>query len=537
VTLLAIVLTVLALSLLAASPAAAARSEFFGIVQGQLDDGDLQGMRAARVRSERFEFGWRAVEPTQGSYRWGPLDGSIGALASHGIRPTPFVFGSPRWVAPKPAIPPIDSAAHEAAWRTFLRAAVARYGPGGSYWANEYPQRYPGATRLPIQSWQVWNEPNLRKYFDPEGSDQQTAQKYARLLRISHDAIKSQDPQAEIVLAGNPGYPPSGGLRAWDFLDALYRVGGVKSYFDVAALHPYSGNVNGLRTQIQKFRAVMKKRGDQETPLWLTEFGWGSAPPDRFGINQGIQGQERLLREAFTLILQNRKAWRVEHLFWFLWRDPAPDSAFAHRCSFCGSAGLLRYNRTGKPAYDTFRGFTAETTPPQASITLGPSQGGVTNDPTPTFKFASNEAGSTFVCRVDARAFQDCRSPHRVPQLADGAHTFYVKAIDAPGNESVARSRSFTVDTTAPATTITSGPSGSTADSTPSFSFGSSEPGSTFQCRFDSQAFAPCSGPGNSHTPSTPLPGGNHSFAVRATDRAENTDPTPAKRTFSVATP
>jgi polysaccharide biosynthesis protein PslG len=447
VTRLAIVLTVLALSLLAASPAAAARSEFFGIVQGQLDDTDRRGMAAQGVRSERFELGWRAVQPTQGTYRWGAVDSSVGPLARRGIRPVPFVFGSPRWVAPKPAIPPIDSAAHEQAWRTFLRAVVARYGRGGSYWANEYRQRYPSGTPLPIQSWQVWNEPNLKKYFDPEGTDQQTAQKYARLLRISRDAIKSQDPQAEIVLAGNPGYPPSGGLRAWDFLDALYRVGGVKSYFDVAALHPYSGNVSGLTTQLKKFRAVMKKRGDQETPLWLTEFGWGSDPPDRFGINKGINGQAELLRESFQLILQNRKAWRVERLFWFLWRDPAPDSAFAHRCSFCASAGLLRYNRSRKPAYHAFRSFSAETTPPQASITSGPSQGSVTNDPTPTFKFASNEPGSTFVCRVDATAFKDCRSPHTLPQLADGAHTFRVMAIDAPGNESVARSRSFTVAT------------------------------------------------------------------------------------------
>ena len=58
----------------------------------------------------------------------------------------------------------------------------------------------------------------------------------------------------------------------------------------------------------------------------------------------------------------------------------------------------------------------------------------------------------------------------------------------------------YVEDSTDPQTTIDSGPSGSTADATPTFAFSSSEPGSSFQCRFDSAAFGPCSGPGNTHT-------------------------------------
>jgi hypothetical protein len=448
VTRLAIVLAGLVLSLFAPSTAAAVRSEFFGIVQGQLDDQDRQGMAAARVRSERFELGWRSAEPSQGSFDWAPSDQFIGAHAAHGIRPLPFVWGSPPWVAANPGSPPIDTAAHEQAWRDFLEAAVARYGAGGSYWANEYQQQYgPGATPLPIQSWQVWNEPNLRKFFDPGGTDQQSVQKYARLLQISHDAIKSTDPQAQIILAGNPGYPPSGGLQAWDFLDSLYGVPGIKNDFDAAALHPYATSLDVFRQEIQKVRTVMKTHADGDTPLWLTEFGWGSAPPDRFGINQGLAGQERLLKGSFKLILNNRNAWNVQRVFWFLWRDPAPDSVFAHRCSFCGSAGLLRHDRTPKPAFYTFKSFAAETTPPQATITSGPSQGSTTHDPTPTFSFASNEPGSTFECRIDAYSFKACSSPYALPHLSDGAHTLFVKAIDAPGNVSAIASRSFTVKT------------------------------------------------------------------------------------------
>jgi hypothetical protein len=534
VTRLAIVLSVIGMALCAASPATAARSEFFGIVQGHLDEQDLQGLAAAGIGTERFELGWRSVEPSRGSFHWGNSDRFIGALAARGIRPFPFVWMSPRWIASSPARPPIDTAFHRGAWRNFLKAAVARYGRGGSYWTNGYPERYGAdATPLPVQSWQVWNEPNLKKYFDPEGSSEQSPGKYARLLRISHDAIKSQDSEAEVVLAGNPGYPPSGGLRAWDFLDRLYSVGAVKGYFDAAALHPYSQDVEGLRLQIQRIRAVMRRHNDQGTPLWLTELGWGSAPPDRFGINRGLEGQERMLRNSFQLILNNRGAWRVERLFWFLWRDPRPGSAFARRCSFCGSAGVLRHDRTRKPAFWALRARSAETTPPGVpQITGGPIQGSFINDSTPGFSFASGDPSAVFACRIDATPFRDCGSPYALPQLSDGAHTFRVKAIDAPGNESPIRSRSFTVDTVAPPVTISSGPAAGqpSSDPSPSFGFTSGESGANLSCQLDGGAFQGCSSPFTA----SGLTDGSHTFRVRATDAARNTGV--AARTWIVDT-
>jgi Ca2+-binding RTX toxin-like protein len=145
------------------------------------------------------------------------------------------------------------------------------------------------------------------------------------------------------------------------------------------------------------------------------------------------------------MILSNRSAWKVQRVFWFYWRDPPTHPPGT--CSFCSSAGLLYYSGSAKPAYNTFKGFAA--TLPQASITSGPSNGGFTNDSTPTFSFASTKVGSTFQCHFDAQAFSPCSSPYTLPHLADGAHAFYVKAIDANGNESAVVSRSFTVRTAA----------------------------------------------------------------------------------------
>jgi secreted trypsin-like serine protease len=91
-------------------------------------------------------------------------------------------------------------------------------------------------------------------------------------------------------------------------------------------------------------------------------------------------------------------------------------------------------------------------------------------------------------------------------------------------------------DTDPPETSVTSGPTGPTNDSTPSFGFSSDEPGSTFACRFDSDPFGPCSGPGATHAPPAPLADGPHTFEVKATDSAANIDPTPASRAFTVDT-
>ena len=91
-------------------------------------------------------------------------------------------------------------------------------------------------------------------------------------------------------------------------------------------------------------------------------------------------------------------------------------------------------------------------------------------------------------------------------------------------------SRAFTVDTAAPDTTITGGPTGTVASTTATFTYTSTEAGSTFQCALDGAAFGACP------ASYTGLAQGAHTFQVRATDPAGNTDGTPASRAWTVDT-
>jgi hypothetical protein len=147
----------------------------------------------------------------------------------------------------------------------------------------------------------------------------------------------------------------------------------------------------------------------------------------------------------------------------------------------------------------------------------------MTNDATPTFGFSSTEAGSSFECRVDAGAFAACTSPSTTVALADGSHTFQVRATDAAGNTDPSpASRTFTVDTTPPETTITGHPHKKTRKHRATFTFVSSEPGSTFMCKLDRDRWRSCESP----TTYRHLAAGPHVLRVFAIDAAGNAEPT-----------
>ena len=293
VTRLAVVLAGLALSLFAASPAEAARTEYFGIAQGrELDAQDLHGMAAARVRTDRFLLQWRSVQPSQGTFNWTQqLTGSSAALPRTESGRSHSCGGPRSGCARALRVPRSTATSPGTAWQNFLKAAVARYGPGGSYWANGYRQRYgPGATPLPIQSWQIWNEPNLRSTSTrgerPGMGSSSTPSCCRSPTTRSRAGIRkpgSSSPECSAPGTRWPGTSSSG----------LYKIPGFKNNFDVAALHPYVGLPGRVPQADSAIPRVMKNHGDSATPLWLTEFGWGSANPDRFGINKGLAGQAK----------------------------------------------------------------------------------------------------------------------------------------------------------------------------------------------------------------------------------------------------
>jgi hypothetical protein len=316
------------------TPAAAYASpspSFFGVVpQGPLSSSDFGRMRGV-IDSVRVPFGWAAAEPRPGSYDFDAIDEVVGRITSHGVRVLPFVTSSPWWLTGDPERPPHSTARGRRAWSSFLRRLVHRYGPDGSFWQGQ-------ARRKPIRRWQIWNEPNFLLAWHPRISPRG----YARLLGIAARSIRAVDPGATIVAAGVA--PVEAGMLPWDFLKRMYRVPGVEDDFDLMALHPYSSTVAGMEYQIRQTRQVMAHAGDAAKPLRVTELGVASDSLFPNPFNKGELGQARFLRDAYGLLLERRRRWRISGVDWFSWQDLEYTDS---HCVFCQYAGL--FDIEGKP--------------------------------------------------------------------------------------------------------------------------------------------------------------------------------------------
>lgn len=355
--------TVLLLALVAALlvPAAAQAlpRTFFGIApQTALTDQDASYMKAGGIGAVRWPINWATVQPTaKGGYDWSSVDPAITAASRKGLKFLPFLYGTPRWIANKPTRLPVDSGRARKAWLAFVDAAVKRYGPGGEFWNQHTPSQatvnYVPAVPIPqpVRTWQIWNEANFFYFAYPVSPS-----RYAKLLKLTSTEIKADDPLAKVILSGLFGAPDQQGKRGMDaskFLAALYRVPGIKSYFDGVALHPYAFHVEDLEALVEEMREVVVENHDSSAGLYLTEMGWGSQnDPNKVAFEQGIGGQARELRKAYAFLIANRHRLNLKGTYWYSWKDNPEYTA----CSFCDSVGLFKAGKgfRPKPAWRAF---------------------------------------------------------------------------------------------------------------------------------------------------------------------------------------
>ncbi len=105
-------------------------------------------------------------------------------------------------------------------------------------------------------------------------------------------------------------------------------------------------------------------------------------------------------------------------------------SATAH--TFAVKATDLSGNTDLTPATHAWTVLPPDIIPPQTTISSSPPA--TTISTSATFEFTADEAGSTFECKLDSGSYSACTSPRTYTTLADGAHTFEVRATDGAGN-------------------------------------------------------------------------------------------------------
>jgi polysaccharide biosynthesis protein PslG len=347
VRLVAAPLVLMVLGLPSAASAARPAPDFLGITSEDAFAGSdahrektFTDLAASGVRLVRQPFNWSTIESTSGRYELGPYDRFVSAAARHGIRVMPILFDAPRFRerAATSGSPPPRSFRDMV---TFAQVLWWRYGPKGSLW-----RQHPALPEVPIRSWQVWNEPSIRRYWPPKPS----AAQYGRMLRQVGSILSAVDPSAEVVTAGIPASRLAGTVPFKRYVRGLGRA---EVPFDTLAVNAYARSVGELVRNLRAARRMLDRSGRRRTKIWITELGWSDTGP-RSRFRAGSRGQARLIDRAFRAIERERGRLRLRGVVYHSWMDGAP-YAPKFKDWWGIHTGLLRLDGSPKPAFWVFQ--------------------------------------------------------------------------------------------------------------------------------------------------------------------------------------
>lgn len=290
-------------------------------VRDDEQDRAIAMMKEAGVQWAREEIFWDRLQPERGGpYLWGGdgsgfynYDASIDRLRKAGINVLGQLDYNPKWFKSKN--PVLDEWIKD--WGDFVYNTVARY----------------GRDRNQIKYWEIWNEPNLRKYGYENGL--YSIGDLVRVLNVARAAAKAADPNAIIVLGGIASIwgelltPQDYDVTT--YLRMLYDAGGWNS-FDILAIHPYRPGApeagSWRRDQTQDFEAELRavdgllaEFGNK--PVWITEVAW-STYDGSYGVSE--VDQAAYLVRMYLLAMSHPS---VQRVFWYnLRNDTAPNAPY-----------------------------------------------------------------------------------------------------------------------------------------------------------------------------------------------------------------
>jgi hypothetical protein len=228
-------------------------------------DDQLAALSATGATIARSDAFWEASEPSppsggQHHFTWQFDDSIAGSLAIHGLRWLPILDYSAAWAQSIPGAdhsPPRSIADYAA----YAGAFAARYGPGGTFW-----RAHPSLQAVPVQEYEIWNEPDNPAFWSPDPNPALYAQLYAAAERT----INAADPSARVLVGGL--------TRPGTFLPAML-AGDPQGHVEGVAIHPYGPTPAAVLANVATARHVLDQLKLGSVPLYVTEFGWATRPP------------------------------------------------------------------------------------------------------------------------------------------------------------------------------------------------------------------------------------------------------------------
>lgn len=188
---------------------------------------------------------------------------------------------------------------------------------------------------------EVWNEWNWR---DLDGAAGGSAAQYVELLRVVHDRVKAEFPDAVLV---GPALAPMEDWQGW--FTEFAELGGLE-LVDAVSTHPYTfPNAPEGSTRFaghwQTLRAIMADHGAADLPIHLSEMGWHTSETSA-GTDEGSQARHMLRGHLVAL------ADGIENVTIYDFMDDGTDDAEPeHRFGIVRNTDDSRGAWVPKPAY------------------------------------------------------------------------------------------------------------------------------------------------------------------------------------------
>jgi hypothetical protein len=262
------------------------------------------------------------------------------------------------------------------AWGKWVKEVVGKFGTGGSFWIGK-------AKTKPVQTWEVWNEPNLPLY---SPVNPVSGQLYGEFFVYTVDRIREVRADAQALVGGLYVLREEGSKykEFENFITGLYAAPGFSSRIGGLGIHPYGfspGNqFEDVKERVEKARTVLNsKAGGTSQPLWITEVGWPVKDNGTEGKAVTPQVQSELLKKSFDWVKEKTVTYKIDGLFWHAISD-RPGAEFEKIWDF--NCGLIDRSGKFRNSWWTFQQETGAPVWPTGSLSYDSLGGGLVGDPT-----------------------------------------------------------------------------------------------------------------------------------------------------------
>jgi hypothetical protein len=277
-------------------------------------------MKKAGAGFVRFDFLWQDIEPKEGEFQFAKYDTLVNLAKENNIQVLGILDYSVEWASScrRWNCPPVDNKL----FVNFTAKVIQRY-------------------KDRVKYWEIWNEPDSGIYW----TKQDCLKSYCDLLREVYLAAKKIDPDCKILNGGL-----ASGIAS---VNHLYD-NGAKDCFDILNIHIFEspqnpGAIKSVIAYPRIARKIMKRNGDGNKELWITEIGCpgvksGLKVGDTFmGRNPTERRQAEWVKQVYDSLLAEGLANKI---FWAFFRDTKE-----HWKNGIDYFGLIRWDFSLKPGF------------------------------------------------------------------------------------------------------------------------------------------------------------------------------------------